>query len=242
MVDLAKWLDCRLEALRKNESITINDILSYKQTVLNLGLSEIIRMVAATCKERASLLRLVWDSTFEIFERVVLIMTRHADEQERSMISNESQLNQLFEERINGERERYRHLSEQHFLILDHFKSLIIQSRRLKKDNKDMELKYRLLEYSLESYREGYEVALEMALQSGDGNIVTWATKILGKLVKEKRRKKKKFHRVVQDQLVYRRSVDVVLEWVRRHTDGLDESALEKYTNIDLVGLYNLDQ
>ena len=105
-----------------------------------------------------------------------------------------------------------------------------------------MELKYRLLEYSLESYREGYEVALEMALQSGDGNIVTWATKILGKLVKEKRRKKKKFHRVVQDQLVYRRSVDVVLEWVRRHTDGLDESALEKYTNIDLVGLYNLDQ
>jgi len=49
-----------------------------------------------------------------------------------------------------------------------------------------------------------------MALQSGDGNITDWAKKILAKLVREKRRKKKKFHRVVQDQLVYCKSVDVV--------------------------------
>ena len=47
---------------------------------------------------------------------------------------------------------------------------------------------------------------------------------------------------MLQDQLVYRKSVDVVWEWLRRYTDDLDESVLEKYANINLVELYNRDR
>jgi len=54
------------------------------------------------------------------------------------MVNSEQQLNQLFEERIKGERDRHRMLHEQHSTMLDHFKSLIIMNRRLKKDKKEL--------------------------------------------------------------------------------------------------------
>lgn len=145
-------------------------------------------------------------------------------------MNNSVELNEIFEERLKGERDRFKNLQGQHLVVLEHFKLLIIQYRRLKKDNKELELKHRMLEYSLESYKEGYEVALQMALQSGDGNIMAWAEKILGKLVREKRRKKKKFPRIAQDQLVYRKSVEVVWEWLKHNVDDIDEPALQRYS------------
>lgn len=71
---------------------------------------------------------------------------------------------------------------------------------------------------------------------------MSWANKVLGRLVREKRRKKKKFQRVVRDQLVYRKSVDVVWDWLRRHTDDTSGFELEKYRNVDLVEMHNTDK
>jgi hypothetical protein len=47
-------------------------------------------MVAVTCKERASLLKQIWDSTFEIFQEVLLILARHTDEQEKNRMQSET--------------------------------------------------------------------------------------------------------------------------------------------------------
>lgn len=42
-----------------------------------------------------------------------------------------------------------------------------------------------------------------MALQSGDGNIVAWARKVMKKLLTDKKRKKKNFRRKEADDKVY---------------------------------------
>jgi hypothetical protein len=97
VIELAKWLDTKLNAFRSKQKITITDILDYKQTVLNMGLGEIIRMVGDTCRERANLLRSVWDSTFQIFEHVLLVLTKHSEQQEKEFLQETHELRRLYE-------------------------------------------------------------------------------------------------------------------------------------------------
>lgn len=68
----------------------------------------------------------------------------------------------------------------------------------------------------MESYKEGYTVALQMALQSGNANIVNWARKVLSKLIREKHRRKKNFKKAQADQHMYCHAKDIVFEWLRR--------------------------
>lgn len=38
-----------------------------------------MRMVGTTCREQARLLKLIWDSTFEIFEKLIGTLSSHTD-------------------------------------------------------------------------------------------------------------------------------------------------------------------
>lgn len=121
---------------------------------------------------------------------------------------------------------------------MQHFKNLIIANRALKREKKSLELKYRMMEYSQESYREGYTVALQMALQSGDGNIVQWGRKVLSKLIREKMRRRKNYSKAVTDQDVFRHAKDVVFDWLKRNTDEFDIGEFKDYCQLDLLEAY----
>lgn len=67
MLNLAKWIDEKLEGFQNSAAVSVRDILDYKQNILNFGLGKIINSVSKKCKEEGKLLELIWNSTFTIF-------------------------------------------------------------------------------------------------------------------------------------------------------------------------------
>lgn len=45
VVDLARWLDSKLETVRKKEKLSLSDVLEYKQSVVNLGLGQLLTLI-----------------------------------------------------------------------------------------------------------------------------------------------------------------------------------------------------
>jgi hypothetical protein len=77
-----------------------------------------------------------------------------------------------------------------------------------------------------------------MALQSGDGNIMQWARKILSKLIREKQRRRKNYNKAVTDQDVYRHAKDVVFDWLKRNTDDFSIGEFKQYSELNLLDAY----
>ena len=51
VLNLAKWIDNKLEEFNKKEGITVEEIIDYKQHILNYGLGKIIDSVKRKSRE-----------------------------------------------------------------------------------------------------------------------------------------------------------------------------------------------
>ena len=69
-LQLGKWMDDKLKLFRAKRSVTLMDVLEYKQTVLNYALGRIIDTLTKKCREEGQLLSLIWNNTFAMFEGV----------------------------------------------------------------------------------------------------------------------------------------------------------------------------
>ena len=73
-MNLGKWMDDKLKKFKAKTSITLMDILEYKQTILNYSLGRIIDSLTKKCKEEGQLLSLIWNNTFVMFEGIFNIL------------------------------------------------------------------------------------------------------------------------------------------------------------------------
>jgi hypothetical protein len=67
-------MDDKLKKFKAKTSITLMDILEYKQTILNYSLGRIIDSLTKKCKEEGQLLSLIWNNTFVMFEGIFNIL------------------------------------------------------------------------------------------------------------------------------------------------------------------------
>lgn len=71
------------------QGATLQDILDYKQTVVNYGLGEIIDSVSRRCKEEGQTLRYIWDTTFNLFENLLNVVTEEIRKKDEEMFQSE---------------------------------------------------------------------------------------------------------------------------------------------------------
>lgn len=85
---------------KKSEGITLDDMLGYKQTIINYGLGEIIDSVTRRCKEEGATLQYIWDSTFTLFENMLNVLSSELREKDREMVQNEEEINGVYLQNI----------------------------------------------------------------------------------------------------------------------------------------------
>ena len=104
-INLAKWIDEKLQKFKSKKTITFMDILDYKQTILNYALGKIIDSLTKKCREEGQLLSLIWNNTFTMFEGVFDILASANQGKDKQKIHDERELQDIFETNHNFIRE-----------------------------------------------------------------------------------------------------------------------------------------
>lgn len=94
-VNLAKWMEEKIERFRSKKEISFLDIVEYKQTILNYALGRIIDSLTKKCKEEGQLLSLIWNNTFSMFEGVFNILAEANTERQDQQLRDEKELHQM---------------------------------------------------------------------------------------------------------------------------------------------------